>query len=53
MKKLMVILAACSMTYALNAPYLISATALSDSSVELTWRNNDIATEGYIISSIP
>lgn len=49
MKKLMVILVACSVTYALNAPYLISATALSDSSVELTWRNNDVGTTGFII----
>jgi hypothetical protein len=36
-------------SYALTAPYLISATALSDSSVGLSWRNNDIATTGFII----
>ena len=49
MKKLMAILLTCSVSYALNAPYLISATALSDSSVALSWRNNDIATVGYLI----
>ena len=49
MKKLMVLLFACSMSYALNAPYLISATALSDTSVGLSWRNNDAATTGFII----
>ena len=49
MKKLMLVLLVCSMSYALNAPYLISATALSDSSVGLSWRNNDIATLGFII----
>ncbi|MBN1130463.1 MAG: fibronectin type III domain-containing protein [Chitinispirillaceae bacterium] len=38
-----------SVSYALNAPYLISATALSDSSVELSWRNNDAGTVGYIL----
>ena len=34
---------------ALEAPYLISATPLSDTSVSLAWRNNDAATQGFII----
>lgn len=40
------------MSYALNAPYLISATTQSDSfniSVQIQWRNNDVATTGFII----
>jgi hypothetical protein len=49
MKKLLAVLAICSASYALNAPYLISATALSDSSVSLSWRNNDAGTVGYLV----
>ena len=49
MKKLIPILLVCSLSYGLNAPYLISATALSDSSVELSWRNNDAGTTGFIV----
>ena len=49
MKRVLSLLVLASLSHALNAPYLISATALSDSSVELSWRNNDAATEGYII----
>jgi hypothetical protein len=41
--------AVCQAAFALNAPYLISATALSDSSVSLSWRNNDAGTVGYLI----
>jgi hypothetical protein len=39
----------CQAAFGLNSPYLISATALSDSSVSLSWRNNDAATVGYLI----
>ena len=39
----------CQASFALNAPYLISATALSDSSVSLSWRNNDAGSVGYLI----
>ena len=49
MKNLIIVLVLCSMSYALNAPYLISATATSDGSVSLAWRNNDVATTGYIV----
>jgi hypothetical protein len=49
MKKVMLVLLICSLSYALNAPYLISATALSDSSVSLSWRNNDVGTTGFIV----
>jgi hypothetical protein len=34
---------------AIEAPYLISATALSDSSISLAWRNNDAAATGTIV----
>jgi hypothetical protein len=49
MKNLVVVLFVCSMSYSLEAPYLISATAQGDSSVMLAWRNNDLATQGFII----
>ena len=49
MKKIFAVLLLSSFSYALEAPYLISATALSDSSVQLAWRNNDITTVGFII----
>ncbi|MGA2507997.1 MAG: hypothetical protein ABSF80_11035 [Chitinispirillaceae bacterium] len=49
MNKLLLVLLLCSISYALNAPYLISATAISDSSVQLAYRNNDAATTGFII----
>jgi hypothetical protein len=35
--------------FALQAPYLISAIGASDTSVSLAWRNNDIASTGFII----
>lgn len=38
-----------SSVFALEAPYLISVTALSDSSIGLAWRNNDAAATGTII----
>ena len=38
-----------SMIYALNAPYLIDVNVSNDSSVELSWRNNDISTQGFVI----
>jgi hypothetical protein len=47
MKNIGLLLCFSTLSSALEAPYLISATALSDSSVELRWRNNDIATQGY------
>ena len=34
---------------ALEAPYLISADAIDDHTVNLNWRNNDLTTEGTII----
>jgi hypothetical protein len=37
------------MSYALQTPYLISATAQGDGGVSLSWRNNDVATTGFII----
>jgi hypothetical protein len=43
------VLALSTLSYPLQAPYLISATALSDSSVILEWRNNDFASQGFII----
>jgi hypothetical protein len=39
----------CQTALCLQAPYLISATATSDGSVSLAWRNNDLSTTGYII----
>jgi hypothetical protein len=47
MKNIGLLLCFSTLSFALEAPYLISAAALSDSSVELQWRNNDIATQGY------
>jgi hypothetical protein len=35
--------------HALAAPYIISATAVNDKSITIQWRNNDIATEGFIV----
>lgn len=49
MKKLFLLAVICSTTHALQAPYLISAIALSDIRIVLTWRNNDIATQGFVI----
>jgi hypothetical protein len=49
MKKVLIVLAMSTLSYPLQAPYLISAAALSDSSVQLQWRNNDAATTGFII----
>ena len=49
LKQFFILLMACQGVFALEAPYLISATALSDSSVQLTWRNNDVATVGFIV----
>jgi hypothetical protein len=48
-KTALVVWAVSQAAFALNAPYLISATALSDSSVSLSWRNNDAGTVGYIL----
>jgi hypothetical protein len=39
-----------STTFCIEPPYLISATALSDSTVKIVWRNNDIASQGFIIN---
>ncbi len=36
-------------TYSLEAPYLHQATALNSSSIELTWRNNDVNTSNILI----
>jgi hypothetical protein len=49
MKKLLAVVFAVSASYALQAPYLISATAVTDTSVQLSWRNNDAATTGFIV----
>jgi hypothetical protein len=43
------VLAFSPASYGLVAPFLISVTAQSGTSVSLAWRNNDIATTGYII----
>jgi hypothetical protein len=48
-KKILLVLAMSTLSYPLQAPYLISATALSDSSVQLQWRNNDVETMGFIV----
>jgi hypothetical protein len=48
--KMMILCCAVSFSLsALEAPYLISATALSDSSISLAWRNNDAAATGTIV----
>jgi len=49
MKTLAIVLVIISMSYGLQAPYLISATPSSDSSMSIAWRNNDATTTGYII----
>jgi hypothetical protein len=36
-------------SFALQAPYLISTTAHGDSAVQLVWRNNDAATQGFMV----
>ncbi|MBN2036824.1 MAG: fibronectin type III domain-containing protein, partial [Chitinispirillaceae bacterium] len=48
-KTTLALLCLISLAFSLEAPYLISATALSDSSISLAWRNNDAATEGFIV----
>jgi hypothetical protein len=51
MKKLLMVLAsgffACC--FGLEAPYLISATVKNDSTVQLAWRDNDIAAMGFLV----
>ena len=49
MKALLASVLAFSTSYALQAPYLISATPVTDTSVQLSWRNNDAATTGFIV----
>ena len=38
-----------SCVFALEAPYLVSVQALTDSSISYSWRNNDINSNGYVI----
>jgi hypothetical protein len=52
MKMALALLAVAQMVFGLTSPYLISATALSDSSVQLTWRNNETAGTGAVIQRI-
>lgn len=47
MKNLMAIILAATSTFALEAPYLIGATAAGDTGVELSWRNNNASSTGY------
>ena len=49
MKNIGLLLCFSTLSFALEAPYLISANALSYYSVLLQWRNTDFATQGYII----
>jgi hypothetical protein len=49
MKNLLWLVVLCSTASALQAPYLISATAQSGSRVQLSWRNNDVATLGFVV----
>jgi hypothetical protein len=49
MKSFLEILLFCSMSYALQAPYLYDAVSIGDTAVELTWRNNSTDYQGIII----
>jgi hypothetical protein len=48
-KMTLALLCPIHIAFSLEAPYLISANALSDSSISLAWRNNDAETEGFIV----
>lgn len=41
-----------SPAFCLQAPFLISVTALNESSIQISWRNNDINSEGFIIKRL-
>ena len=49
MKNLAIVLILCSMSYALQAPYLYTADSVADTAIQLTWRNNSTAYQGIII----
>jgi|GEM_PF-7015798 hypothetical protein len=50
MKYSLIVLSAFSVTSAaLQAPYLISAVSTIDCTVSVTWRNNDMGSQGFII----
>jgi hypothetical protein len=49
MKPIAFVFALAAGACAFQTPYLISAAALSDSSIRITWRNNDAASQGYVL----